>query len=60
MVFTTDELKGLLAESKYADIAEATGIHATTVWRLLTGRQEARESTLIKLTDYANGATDGR
>lgn len=60
MVFTTDELKGLLAECKYADIAEATGMHATTVWRLLTGRQEARESTLVKLTEYATGAADGR
>jgi len=28
----------------------------TTLWRLISGRQEARESTLVKLTDYINKA----
>jgi hypothetical protein len=38
------------------EVAKQSGIAHTTLWRLLSGRQEARETTLVKLTDYVNKA----
>lgn len=59
MVYTTEELKKILSEQTAQQIAAGSGIHLTTIWRLWTGRQEARESTLAKLTEYVEGGCGG-
>lgn len=55
MVYTITELKNVLDGKPLKEIAEHTGIHHTTLWRLWKGQQEAREGTLVKLTDFVQG-----
>lgn len=56
MVYTIKEIKLMLADRPLPTVAKQSGVAHTTLWRLLSGRQEAREGTLIKLTDYINKA----
>lgn len=46
----------MLADRPLPEVAKQSGVAHTTLWRLLSGRQEARETTLVKLTDYVNKA----
>lgn len=55
MVYTITELKSVLDGKPLKEIAEHTGIHHTTLWRLWKGQQEAREGTLVKLTEFVQG-----
>lgn len=56
MVYTMKEIKLMLADRPLPTVARQSGVAHTTLWRLISGRQEARESTLVKLTDYINRA----
>jgi|GEM_PF-2173606 len=56
MVYTIKEIRLMLADRPLPEIARQSGIAHTTLWRLLSGRQEARETTLVKLTAYVNKA----
>ena len=55
MVYTMDEIRDRLADRKLRAVADACGLHHTTLWRLMTGRQEAKQSTLEALTNYIGG-----
>lgn len=60
MVYTIKEIKLMLADRPLPVVAKQSGVAHTTLWRLISGRQEAREGTLIKLTNYINKAmSDG-
>jgi hypothetical protein len=52
MVYTIKELRLMLADRPLQSVAAAAGVSHVTLWRLVKGRQEAKETTLIKLTDY--------
>lgn len=56
MVYTIKEIRLMLADRPLPTVAKQSGVAHTTLWRLISGRQEARESTLVKLTDYINKA----
>lgn len=56
MVYTIKEIRLMLADRPLPAVAKEAGMAHTTLWRLLSGRQEAREGTLIKLTDYVRKA----
>jgi hypothetical protein len=56
MVYTIKELKMMLAGQPLKSISAGSGVHHVTLWRLVSGRQEAKEGTLIKLTDYVRKA----
>jgi hypothetical protein len=55
MVYTMDEIQGRLADRKLPVVADACGIPYPTLWRLMVGRQEAKQSTLEALTNYIGG-----
>lgn len=52
MVYTVKEIRGMIAGLPLPDVAKGSGVAHSTLWRLLAGKQEAREGTLAKLTDY--------
>ena len=56
MVYTIKELRLMLADRPLQSVSAAAGVSHVTLWRLVKGRQEAKETTLIKLTDYVNKA----
>lgn len=56
MVYTIKELRLMLADRPLKSVAAASGVHHVTLWRLVNNRQEAKEGTLIKLTDYVKKA----
>ena len=55
MIYTMDEIKDRLADRKLRAVADACGLNHTTLWRLMTGRQEAKQSTIEALTNYIGG-----
>ena len=56
MVYTIKELRLMLADRPLKSVATASGVNHVTLWRLVSGRQEAKEGTLVKLTQYVNQA----
>jgi len=55
MIYTMDEIRVRLADRKLPVVADACGIPYPTLWRLMVGRQEAKQSTLEALTNYLGG-----
>jgi hypothetical protein len=55
MVYTMDEIRVRLADRKLPVVADACGIPYPTLWRLMVGRQEAKQSVLQALTNYIGG-----
>jgi hypothetical protein len=55
MVYTMDEIQSGWRDRKLPVVADACGIPYPTLWRLMVGRQEAKQSTLEALTNYIGG-----
>jgi hypothetical protein len=55
MIYTMDEIRVRLADRKLPVVADACGIPYPTLWRLMVGRQEAKQSVLEALTNYIGG-----
>ena len=55
MVYTMDEIRERLRDRKLSVVADICNIPYPTLWRLMVGRQEAKQSTLEALTNYIGG-----
>ena len=55
MVYTMDEIRERLRDRKLSVVADICNIPYPTLWRLMVGLQEAKQSTLEALTNYIGG-----
>jgi predicted transcriptional regulator len=55
MVYTMDEIRERLRDRKLSVVADICNIPYPTLWRLMVGRQEAKQSALEALTNYIGG-----
>lgn len=51
-LMSSEEIRAMLADRRIKAVAEATNINRLTLYRIMNGVGDPRESTLRKLTDY--------
>ena len=57
MIYTVAELKKIIP-NQIADAARFCGMNYSTMWRIFSGDQDPKESTLIALTKYVDKSNE--